>query len=77
MKYRELLQKLQTLPEGCLDDDVTIAVEDGGGIEFHAATDFVGENGKWPTNQADREAMFVEEAGGVLDDDHAFITLLL
>lgn len=77
MTYLELKKMIATLPTSQLNSDVTVAVENSGiSVEFFKVVDFVGENGSWPEDADERQEMFVEDADGVLDDNHPYLTVI-
>jgi len=76
MTYRELAEKLKSVTDEHLDDDVTIMLTgETGQCECFAAEFFVAG---WEDSDADTSAgrsLFVDEAAGVLDDGHPYLTV--
>jgi len=78
MTYRDLLLNLTELTPAQLDQDVSIAIIDGSGVEVFPMCDMVAPSGQNANEtQAYRDAVYLDEVnGGILDEGHPYMTVI-
>lgn len=73
MTWKQLASQILNLSEEQQNTDVTVCAVTCGSVEFFSTTDFVNT---WNHNEDDKAAMFINEADGVLDDNHPYLTVI-